>query len=297
MLNGLVMNVQKGMFIVKTEKGELKCRLRGKLFNQQQKTASIIVVGDFVQVEHLHGDQGIIQEIGERKSKLSRKIAGKQRLEQLVAANVDQAFLVCAVKNPRYSLNGIDRYIAAAKNGGIEPIICFNKVDLIDPEEIRNDVEHYQKLGIQVVCTSTLTGEGIEEMRDMLKGKISLFTGSSGVGKSSLVNALEGTEEVKTSSVGLTTNKGRHTTTSAQIYEIASGGMIVDTPGMREFGLYEAEEGVRELFQDIEELADRCKFKDCTHRHEPGCAVKAALENGDLEEQRYVSYQKLINEC
>lgn len=297
MLNGLVMNVQKGMYIVNTEKGELKCRLRGKLFHQQQKTATIVVVGDYVLVEHLHGDQGIIQEIRERKSRLSRKIAGKQRLEQVIAANIDQAFLVCAVKNPRYSLNGIDRYIASAKNGGIEPIVCFNKIDLIDRAEIQEDVEHYLRYGIRAICTSTVTGEGIEELRELLKGKISLFTGSSGVGKSSLVNALEGTEDVKTGTVGLTTQKGRHTTTSAQIYEIGSGGMIVDTPGMREFGLFDAEDGVRGLFTEIEELAARCKFKDCTHRHEPGCAVKEALENGDLEEQRYDSYLKLLREC
>lgn len=297
MLYGLVMNVQKGMYIVKTEQGELKCKLRGKLFNQQQKTATLIVVGDYVQVQHLHGDQGIIQEIQERKSKLSRKIAGKQRLEQIIAANIDQAFLVCAVKNPGYSLNGIDRYIAAAKNGGIEPIICFNKIDLIDPETIQKDIEHYQKIGIQVICTSTMTGAGIEELRTLLIGKISLFTGSSGVGKSSLVNVLEGNEEVRTGAVGLTTCKGRHTTTSAQIYEITSGGLIVDTPGMREFGLFDAKEGVSELFSDIEDLAGQCKYRDCTHRHEPGCAVRAALDNGDLEEQRYISYLKLMDEC
>lgn len=293
MMKGLIINSQKGMLIVKTEQGVLKCRLRGKLFNEQQTAKSLAVVGDFVQVEHLHGDQGLIVEIAERKSKLARKAAGPRPLEQVIAANIDQAILVCAVKNPPYRRNALDRYIAAAEAGRIEPVICFNKADLATPDEIASDMEHYRRLGYKVITTSTVTGEGIEELRDLLKEKISVFTGSSGVGKSSLVNAVEGEETAQTGAVGSTTRKGRHTTTSAQIYEIANGGMIVDTPGMREFGLFDAKEGVQTLFSDIAELAENCRFADCKHIHEPGCAVKAALENGELDEQHYQSYVKL----
>lgn len=301
MIYGLVMNTQKGLYTVKTEEGIWRCRLRGKLFNSQQTTLSMVVAGDHVFVEHLHDDQGLIVEICERKTKISRKgVGSKERyLEQVIAANIDQAIMVSAAKNPPYRLNGIDRYIAAAEAGGIEPLICFNKVDLLLPGEMENfqrDVEHYRRLGYHVFCTSTQTREGIEALLEMLKGKLSVFTGSSGVGKSSLINALDGEEQAKTGEVGSTTRKGRHTTTSAQIYELSSGAMIVDTPGMREFGLFDAGDGVREFFAEIEELAGRCKFNDCTHTHEPGCAVKRALENGELDEQRYESYLKLVRE-
>ena len=302
MIYGLVMNVQKGMYVVKTEEGLMRCRLRGKLFNSQQTATNLVVVGDYVFIEHMHGDQGLIVEIQERRTKLSRKGVGsrERHLEQLIAANVDLAILVSAAKNPRYKTNTIDRYITAAEAGGIEPVICLNKIDLLTPadqEEFQTDVERYRRLGYIVMCTSTQTGEGIEEFRQVLKGKISVFTGSSGVGKSTLINALEGAEDLaKTGAVGFTTRKGRHTTTSAQIYELDFGAMIVDTPGMREFGLFDAEDGVKEFFADVEEIAARCKFNDCTHTHEPGCAVKRALEEGELDEQRYLSYLKLSHE-
>lgn len=295
MYRGLVMNTQKGFFNVKTEIGLLRCRLRGKLFNQHTREKSLVVVGDNVLVQHLHDDQGIILEICERKSKLARRGAGSKgrHLEQLIAANIDQAILVFAVKEPQYKRNLIDRYIAAAKSGGIEPLICFNKIDLIDLSEIQADIDDFQRLEYPVICTSTLTGQGIEELKEVLKGKLSVFSGSSGVGKSSLVNALFQNEQAKTNSVGGGTGKGKHTTTSAQIYELFETGMIVDTPGMREFGLFNANAGVEQYFTDITEIATRCKFSDCTHTHEPGCAVKEALEQGLIDPQRYESYLSL----
>lgn len=295
MIHGLVMNTQKGLVTVKTEMGLLRCRLRGKLFKEQQTEKSLVVAGDYVFVEHLQGDQGLIVELCERRTKLSRRGAGSlgRHLEQVIAANIDQAILVCSVKNPSYNLNLLDRYIVATEQGGIEPIICFNKIDLVNFEEIQNDVEHYRRYGYQVFCTSTVTGEGIVELREILKDKITVFTGSSGVGKSSLTNSIEESAEAETSHVGQTTRKGRHTTTSSQIYELATGGMIVDTPGMREFGLWDAEDGVRGLFSEIEELAQYCKFRDCSHTKEPGCAVREAFEDGELDEQRYLSYLKL----
>ncbi len=295
MIQGLVMNTQKGLYNVKTEVGLLKCKLRGKLFKEQQTTKTLVVVGDKVLVEHLHGDQGLILEICARKSKLSRRGAGKKgkHLEQLIAVNIDQAILVFAAKNPPYNRNLIDRYIAACEAGGIEPIVCINKTDLIELVEVQIDVEYYRQLGYIVIYTSTLTGEGIAPLSHLLKDKLTVFSGSSGVGKSSLVNALFERELTQTGAVGETTHKGRHTTTSTQIYELPTGGMIVDTPGMREFGLFDAAEGVRNLFSDIEKLAINCKFSNCTHSHEPGCAVKRALDEGDIDPQRYESYQKL----
>lgn len=294
MYSGIVMNVQKGLYSVKTERGLWRCRLRGKLFQRQQREKSLVVVGDHVLIEHLHEDQGVIVDISQRKSKLARRGAGRKGRyhEQVIAANIDQAVLVFSVKEPGYKRNLIDRYISAAKSGDIEPLICFNKIDLIDISEIQTDLDDLRRLA-SVICTSTVTGEGVNRLKETLQGRLSVFSGSSGVGKSSLINALCQSERAKTSQIGERVNKGRHTTTSAQIYELFAGGMIVDTPGMREFGLFNASAGVDRYFADIIELATQCRFRNCTHTHEPDCAVKSALEEGLLDLQRYESYLNL----
>ena len=296
-MRGIVVNVQKGLYRVRNAgtQEEVDCTLRGKLFKQSRTTKTLVVVGDYVEFQPVVGGRGVITSVEKRKSKLVRKGAGPKgvHLEQIIAANIDQAILVFAVKDPEYNKNLIERYIVSAKHGGIEPIICFNKIDLIEKLEILEDIEEYQALGYKTLLTSTVTAEGIEELKALLKGKTSVFTGSSGVGKSSLVNVIFEEEKAKTSSVSTSHYKGRHTTTSSQVYELPFGGKIIDVPGMREFGVIDDGSGIANAFQDIVELSKKCRFRDCKHIDEPGCAVKEAVESGILEERRYKNYIKL----
>ncbi len=293
MLNGLVLNVQKNFYFVKTEGGILQCTLKGKLYKEKENVNSPVVVGDYVLVEKSEYGRGIINEILPRKSKFSRKVAGSRSNEQILAANIDQVIITCSVKDPKYKLNTIERYIVAAHAGNIRPIICFNKVDLINFNEIEGELAQLQNHGYQVICTSTSTGEGVDVLKETLKNKISIFSGSSGVGKSSLINLIQEEKTALTGDVGNTTGKGRHTTTSTHLYELPFGGMILDSPGMREFALIDSEDGIKDSFAEIEELAKNCKFRGCSHSHEPKCAVKDALENGEIEERRYKNFLKL----
>ncbi|OAA29428.1 ribosome small subunit-dependent GTPase [Kosmotoga arenicorallina S304] len=296
-MKGIVINVQKGLYRVRSTdtKEEMDCTLRGKLFNQSRTTKTLVVVGDYVEFLPVVGGRGVITSIEERKSKLVRKGAGKRgvHLEQIIAANIDQAILVFAVREPKYNKNLIERYIVSAKHGGIEPILCFNKIDLVNSLEILEDIEEYQHVGYKTLLTSTVTKEGIEKLKSLLKGKTSVFAGSSGVGKSSLVNAVFEEEKARTNSVSSSHYKGRHTTTSSQVYELPFGGRIIDVPGMREFGVIDNGSGIDGAFQDIIELSEKCRFRDCKHINEPGCAVKEAVESGILEERRYKNYIKL----
>lgn len=293
-MQGLIINAQKNLYTVKTDDKEILCSITGKIFKEKENQKSLVVVGDIVDFELIDDKTGLIKSIFPRKTKFSRQGVGMDSgKEQIIAANIEQIIIVCSVHNPRYKLNGIDRYVVAARAGGIEPIICFNKIDQINVSEIAEDIENYNKIGIKTICTSTYDNIGIEALKEILKDKISVFSGSSGVGKSSLVNSVFSNEIAKTSHTGLTHNKGRHTTTSSYLYDLPFGGMILDTPGMREFGLFEADEGIDNTFNDILEFAENCKFNNCTHTHEPHCAVKNALESGEISQQRYKSYTKL----
>lgn len=293
-MQGLIINSQKNLYTVRYNDNEILCSVTGKIFKEKNDKKSLVVVGDIVDFDLTESDKGIIKEIMPRKSKFSRRGVGTDsRQEQILASNIDQIIIVCSVKDPKYKLNGIDRYIVAAQSGNVEPIICFNKVDNIDIKEIETDIENYKKMNIRTLCTSAFSGLGIEELKGILKDKISLFAGSSGVGKSSLTNALFNDEITKTSHTGLKHGKGRHTTTSTYLYNLPFGGMILDSPGMREFGIFDSDNSLDDVFNDISELAQDCKFNNCTHVHEPKCAVKNALDNGSLSVQRYKSYTKL----
>lgn len=300
-LIGLVTNVQKGLInvYIEEESKEIKCILRGKLFNQLQKTKSLVVVGDYVEFEKTQGNKGVIKEIKIRKTKLVRRGAGKKgkHMEQILASNIDQALLVFSVKDPSYKTNLIDRYIVAAKHGGIEPIIIFNKIDLVDKKLIEEDIKLYRKNNYKVFITSTFTGEGIEEVKKILNNKISVFTGISGVGKSSLVNSILNDNLAKTGEISSSLYKGKHTTTSSSVYFIPQGGKIIDIPGLREFGIISDKHEIEETFKDIFEISKRCKFRNCSHTKEPECAVKMAVEEGKISEKRYRNFIKLKQDC
>lgn len=320
-MQGLIINAQKNLYSVKYNDQEILCFLTGKVFKEKENkslkgsnrnrlgntskkeqykdsnnanTKSLVVIGDIVEFDILEDNKGLITNIYPRKTKFSRQGIGVDaNKEQIIAANIDQIVIVCSVHEPRYKLNGIDRYIVSAKAGGIEPIVCFNKIDMIDISNIQADIDNYQKNGIKTLVTSSYKNIGMDNLKEILKDKITVFSGSSGVGKSSLVNSLFDQDIAKTSDISLTVKKGRHTTSSSNLYDLPFGGMILDTPGMRQFGLFESDEQVENTFEDVTIYAENCKFKNCRHINEPSCAVKEAVESGEISSQRYKSYLKL----
>ncbi len=297
-MQGMVTMKSKGLFKVKDHEGEFLCSLRGTLLREYNENRNLVAVGDDVDFQATSANRGVITSIHERKTVLARRGAGPRGRyhQQVVAANIQQAVLVFAVKEPPYKLNSIERYLVAARSQDIEPIVCFNKVDLGRREEAERDGEVIRKNGSQVIYTSIITGEGMEILQGILKDHLSLFAGSSGVGKTSIINMLEKQERGRTKEVSRSSGKGRHTTTAPSIYELPGGGLVVDTPGMREFGVWDGEQGIKKQFKDIEDLARYCHFSDCTHTHEPRCRVKAALENGEIDPRQLENYLKLIKE-
>ena len=287
MITGEVTNVQKGIIEVLSDTGDyFRCLLRGKLLKKERTEKNVVTVGDKVVFGTLQRERGVITEVLPRKKCLVRRGAGKRgrHLDQVIAANVDQVFIVVAVKDPPYRKSLIERYITAARGTDLDVMIVFNKADLGIDKETAADIRNYRELGYQVFLTSIITGEGLEEVTSSLKGKSSVLAGSSGVGKSSLVNAICMTE-VKTGEVSNSTHKGKHTTTSSQVHLLRDGGKLIDGPGMREFAI-SGTEGLDEVFEDIAELFAKCRFRDCTHTVEPGCAVREAVTNGILDERR-----------
>jgi len=294
-MKGEVVNVQKGMYHVRSEDGDFfRCLLRGKLLKLEREEKNILAVGDEVLFERLQKDQGVITAIEERRSSLVRKGAGKKgrHLEQVIAANIDQLLVVVAVKDPPYKKSLIERYITSARSSDLDVIIAFNKADLGLSERTIEDSKVYRELGYTVKFTSVLTGTGIDELAGLLSGKSTVLAGSSGVGKSSLVNALLNGDSAKTGEVSQSTHRGKHTTTSSSVYYLPGGGKLIDVPGMREFAVSDTE-GLDEAFNDIAELSRGCRFNDCTHTVEPDCAVLKAVEEGTLEKRRLRNYLRI----
>lgn len=294
-MKGEVVNIQKGMFHVMSEEGEsFRCFLRGKLFRIERTEKNIVAVGDEVSFERLRDDQGIITEILPRRSGLFRKGAGKKgrHLEQVIAANVDQILVVVAVADPPYRKSLIERYITSARSSNLHTVILFNKSDLGESEALSRDMESYANLGYTVLKSSVINNCGIDTLSNALKGKSTVLAGSSGVGKSSLVNALMNYEVTKTGKVSASSHKGKHTTSTSQVFYLPGGGKIIDVPGMREFAISD-KAGLEEAFNDIAELSLSCRFNDCSHTHEPGCAVLKAVEAGSLERRRLNNYLRM----
>ena len=272
------------------------CTIRGKLRKEKAVTTNLLAVGDDVWIKPSSHDQGVIEKVGERRSKLSRRHPGKEPKEQILAVNVDYAVIVMASILPDFNLNRLDRYLSAAHSGGITPIICVNKTDLADEADLRRQMAVYNDLGYIIVYTSATNGNGIDELKDILRDKVSAFVGSSGVGKSSLINAIQPDLALKVKEIREKFLKGQHTTTAAELLTLDFGGMVVDTPGMREFALWqEKEEDDNSVhFPEIDEASGRCKFRNCSHIHEPGCEVRRLVGEGQIDSVRYKNYCKLV---
>lgn len=256
------------------------------------RTSSVLASGDEVMVEDIDG-QGVVRAIGPRRTKLSRLAhLHSDVVEQVIAANVDLLVVVAAAAQPRFKPGLVDRYLIAADAGGLETVLVINKMDLVDeePEKVR----YYREFGLRVFNTSCESGRGLDELRQALQGRLSVFAGHSGVGKSSLLNSIAPELDVLTQEVSASTEKGKHTTSAARLYQLANGIRIIDTPGVRSIGLWNIDSyEVHFYFPEIAEKGMDCRFRDCRHLQEPGCAVIEAVEQGAISKLRYESYKRI----
>ncbi|WP_235988881.1 ribosome small subunit-dependent GTPase A [Aquibacillus kalidii] len=287
----------KGLYEILNEDGQLFAEISGKMQHNSSERNDYPAVGDWVVIKkQQHENRAIIHNVLPRRSKFSRKVAGATTQEQIVAANIDTIFLVSAL-NSDLNIRRIERYLVMAWESGANPVIILTKSDLCyDVESKVLDVEHIA-IGVPIHVVSAMNGSGITDILPYLKeGETIALLGSSGVGKSTLTNKLLGKELLKVQNIREADDKGRHTTTHRELVVLPTGGVLIDTPGMRELQLWSAEDSVDVSFEDITRFAELCKFRDCNHEHEPGCAVKQAIKNDELDQERLTSYHKLQKE-
>lgn len=299
---GLVIKAISGFYTVETGARVVVCQVPGRLKRQRQNS-DLVTIGDRVTFTYTSDEAGLIEAIEERRTILSRSraAAGLRQLtsdkEQVLIANVDQLIIVTAITNPAPSLRKLDRFLVVAEMNELPAILCVNKVDLTTLAEAEQLFALYEQIGYPVLYTSAKTGQGIDALREKLQGKISVFSGSSGVGKSSLLNAMQPDLGLKVHQVSQATGKGLHTTRYAEMFPLEGGGYVADTPGIRGLALFDLEPTeIDGYFREIAPLVADCPFSDCTHRHEPGCAVVAAVKRGDVAAARYDSYLRLREE-
>ena len=310
-LDGLVIRAQSGFYTVYTDQGEeVLCRLRGR-FKKRRWDTDPVAVGDRVRILRLPDGTGVIEEVYERERALTRLAPppggrGSRRWdregylserEQVILANPDQAVFVFACAEPAPRLRMLDRLLVGAELQEIPAVVCANKIDLVGMEEARNLFGIYEEIGYPVVYTSATDGRGIDELARVLKDKISALVGPSGAGKSSLLNAIQPGLGLRVREVSRATRKGRHTTVVTQLFQLDQGGWVADTPGIRALALFDVEpDELDAYFPDIAPLVAECRFSDCTHTVEPGCAVLAAVDEGRIHRHRYESYVRLRQE-
>jgi len=287
----------KTNYLLYTSLGEASGEISGKLYFNSVSSSELPRVGDWVAVSLFDDNtKAVIHNVLPRKTKISRKSADKKIEEQIIAANVDVVFIVQSL-DYNFNINRMERYLAAVNQSGALPVAVLNKADICDDADYKKKLIENVQPGVDVINVSALTGDGIDNLKKYFSfGKTIVFVGSSGVGKSSLINKITGVEIQKINSISDANSKGKHTTTKRELIILPDGGLLIDTPGMREFGLWDAEEGLSKTFSGFEELALKCKFKDCTHTHETNCAVVEAVENGSVSKQQYENYIKMRKE-
>lgn len=310
LLDGLVIKAQSGFFDVHTEQGVFVCTVRGRLKKMRRDT-DLVAIGDHVRICPMPDGSGVIEEVKERKRALARLAPhpggrGARRWdregylaerEQVIIANPDHVVFVLACAEPEPRLRMLDRLLVGAEYQKVPAIICANKVDLVGLEAAQNLFGIYSQLGYRVLYTSARTGLGIEALKDELRGKVSALVGPSGVGKTSLLNAMQPGLGLRVREISRATHKGRHTTVAPQLIPLEVGGWVADTPGIRALAFFEMDpEEVDAYFPDIAPWVAHCQFSDCTHTVEPGCAVIQAVENGQINRHRYESYVRLREE-
>jgi ribosome biogenesis GTPase len=300
-MQGLITKSTGSWYQVQTPEGDrYDCRIKGIFRTKGITTTNPLAVGDIVDFE-LEPEQqtGVITNLRQRKNYIIRKSINLSKQGQIIAANLDQALLVVTLASPRTSLGFIDRFLVTAEAYDIPARLIYNKLDLFSDEGLDILAEYkavYEKIGYPCYEVSALDGTNISQVQDLLKDKVTLFSGHSGVGKSSLINALLPDLELRTSEVSEWSDKGTHTTTFAEMFELPQGGFIIDTPGIRELGVIDIEKEVLgHFFPEMRQRMHNCKFNNCQHINEPGCAVLVALENCEIEPSRYESYLSIYN--
>ena len=294
---GRVVAVDRGAYRVRSDGVETPAVLSGRFRFTVESSPELPCVGDWVSIEHADPKLVIIHAVLPRRSYLRRKAPGRTVDFQMIAANIDVAFIVQSCQYD-FNVRRLERYLVVCREGGIEPVIILSKTDLVSDVKIEGLVAVIRGAGIdeRIILLSTASGDGLEAFRALLQpGKTYCLIGSSGVGKSTLINRLLGREALDTRAVSAT-GEGTHTTSRRQLLLLDDGAMLIDTPGMRELGLLGTSEGLDARFSDIDELSRACRFSDCTHAQEPGCAIRAAIEDGSLSDERYRGYLKLRKE-
>ncbi len=290
---GRVLEGYGSSYTVIYRKKSYSCNLRGKLRLTLQKTHSPIAVGDRVRIL-LSNNTGVIEELLPRKNSISRPTKIGVVKEKIIAANVDKLVAIVSAKKPDLKPGLIDRMLLVAEREGVQGVICINKWDLVDKGDLDYIVTIYKKLNYRIVRTNALTGEGIDELMEIVKGSFSVFLGQSGVGKTTILNKIIPGIDRKTQNVSDYNEKGKHTTSYVSAVKLDFGGMIADTPGFRDFGLWNLEQDeIAGLYREFRRYEYKCKYNPCTHYHEPKCGVKEALSNGKISSFRYDNYKRI----
>lgn len=293
-----VISEHKELYRIKNAEGEYSAKITGKQIFDAKKREDYPAVGDWVKITILDKESAIIHQVLRRRTILSKKYNNRDD-NQIIATNVDTVFIVESLDN-NYNLNRFERYLVLINEGKIKPAIILNKIDLISEEELNKIIEEVKNRfnNVDIILTSTLNDKGTDKLIEYIeKGKTYCFVGSSGVGKSSLINKLLEENQIKTGEISEATGKGKHTTTSREMYFLNNGGIVIDNPGTRGVGMTSVNQGIENIFDQIISLSKECKFRDCTHTHESGCAVLKAVKENLLDKEKYLNYIKIKREA
>lgn len=297
LVDGMVIRTESGFHRVLVDDRVVVCRALKRLLRGERTATTAVVIGDHVRLQLRADATGVIQEVLPRVNELVRGMAGGGRFLDVIAANLDLLVAVHSLKEPEINLGRLDRFVLIAEAAEIPAMVVLNKMDLAGDEEAADAAAPYLAAGYQVIVTSATQRQGVDDLRSALTGKISVMVGPSGVGKSTLLNDVQPGLALRTGEISESTGKGRHTTTTAELLPLSPGGWMADTPGLRELAIREVEpEDLSWLFPEFRALAPLCRFSDCSHRDEAGCAVRVAADSGEVAPSRYRSYTRVYDE-